>query len=126
MCTRSLALWSSLGFDTERFSVRYLHGVVMDVAESVQMLFWHWKQDKWSFALLRKTLFSNFAVMKFGNIVPDIWYDIAPDMCNDVVSNIGYYIVFNIGYYIVTYLGYDISYDIAYDIVTCELEKVSM
>ena len=85
------------------------------------MISWHWIEDNWPFALLRKTLFSNFAVMKKGNIVPDIGYYIVPYICNDIVSNIGYDVVFDIAY-----LGYDISYDIGYDIVTCELEKVSM
>ena len=94
------------------------------------MLLWHWKQDKWHFALLRKTLFSNFVVMKYGIIVPYIGADIVPDICNNIVSNIAHDIVFDIGYYIVSYLGYDvvsdIVYDIRYDIVSSELEKGSM
>ena len=88
--TCSLAQWLSLRFPTESFNIRDLYGVIMDVPQSVCRIFWHWKEDIWPFALLRKTLFSNFAVMKKGYIVPDIGVDIVSDKTTDMAPDIAY------------------------------------
>ena len=80
----------SLRFPTESFNIRDLYGVIMDVPQSVCRIFWHWKEDIWPFALLRKTLFSNFAVMKKGYIVPDIGVDIVSDKTTDMAPDIAY------------------------------------
>ena len=60
----------------------------MDVPKSVQMIFWHWIEDIWPFPLLRKTPFSNFTVMKKGNIVAGIGVDILSDITTNILHTI--------------------------------------